>query len=252
MAGPIPVNQIKTVIEKLRECDALLAPILKETSAAARALLVSESLVSARSYVQGNELAKWLRGHLSISSNRKVDPYQVLWRLGVDVRVLEFYIPSLDAIAVWGSKFGPAVLLNKGSNRWRSKFAYIWQTSKFAYIWQNGAFRVTEAHELCHLLVDTEHTLSAVDILNGRMPLHIEQRAKAFAAEFLLPSDVAAAAWQKAMSPLEPSGVQAVIELLCNRHGVTASVAAWQLEHGVTPFHQDTLALILDQVVPHR
>ena len=88
--------------------------------------------------------------------------------------------------------------------------------------------------------------------MNGRMSSRIEQRAKAFAAEFLLPSRMAAAIWSKDGSPLEPDGVRKTIRTLCRTHGVTASVAAWQLEHGVTPYYQDTLAQILDQVVPQR
>jgi hypothetical protein len=39
------------------------------------------------------------------------------------------------------------------------------------------------------------------------------------------------------------------------RHLGPASTAAWQLEHGVmrvTPFHRESLAQLLDQIVPQR
>jgi Zn-dependent peptidase ImmA (M78 family) len=167
----------------------------------------------------------------------------LLDRFGVDVRVIDFGIPSLDAIAVWGSKHGPAVLLNRNSHRVRGHFISIWR---------HGAIRVTAAHELCHLLLDSGHALSAVDILGGRMPVRIEQRAKAFAAEFLLPSGEAASVWRDAGTPIDLDEIHKIIRTLCKKYGGTASVAAWQLEHGVTTFHQEPLAQILDQIVPHR
>ncbi len=243
MAGPLPVYQMKTVIEKVRIFPSRPAPALDETAKAAHVLLELE-LNSERPYVQGNELAKWLRRFLNLSPNRRIDPFDVLKYRGIDVRAIEMGIPSLDAIAVWGKQYGPGVVLNAGSNRFIGRRANI--------IWRNGAARVTIAHELCHLLLDAEHPLSAVDILGGRMPLRIEQRARAFAAEFLLPSDVAAAVWERHGSPLELDGVNKVIKLLRRTHGVTSSVAAWQLEHGVTSLHREILAQILDQVVPQR
>lgn len=243
MAGPLLVNQIKTVIEKVRTCRPTRAPKLDETAAATQVFL-SSYLDNQRPYVQGTELAKWLRGRLNLSTFLGVDPVSVLHRLGVDVRIIDFGIPSLDAVAVWGAHFGPAVLLNKASARL--------EKVTIAKIWRNGPLRVTAAHELCHLLVDAEHTLSAVDILGGRMPSQIEQRARAFAAEFLLPSEQAANIWIREGSPLQPDGVRRVIRTLCRTHSVAASVAAWQLEHGVTPYHQAILSKILDQVVPQR
>jgi len=241
MAGPLPVYQIKTVIEKVRIFPSLDAPLLDETVKAAHVFLESE-LNSERPYVQGNEMAKWLRRFLNLSANRKIDPFSVFKYLGIDFRAIEFGIPSLDGIAVWGKQHGPGVVLNAGSNR------LIGTNS----IWQNGAARITAAHELCHLLLDAEHPLSAIDILGGRMPLRIEQRARAFAAEFLLPSKVAAAVWERQGSPLELDGVKKVIKSLRRTHGVTSSVAAWQLEHGITSPHREILAQILDQVVPQR
>ncbi len=245
-AGPLPVHQIKTVIDKIRIFSSWPAPKLDETVETARAFLKSK-LDDERPYVQGNELAKWLRGYLNISALQRIDPFDVLKYRGVDVRVFDFGIPSLDAIAVWGEKHGPGVVLNAGSRRFRGHLTRI--------IWRNGAARTTAAHELCHLLIDSEHALSAVDILGGRMPLRIEQRARAFAAEFMLPEEVAAAVWQENESPLERAGVGRVIKALCTRYGVTASTAAWQFEHGVTratPFHRENLAQILDQMVPQR
>jgi Zn-dependent peptidase ImmA (M78 family) len=243
MAGPLPFNQIRSVIDKLRSCDPLKLPKLEFSAAAVAEFIKSSGLEGVRPYVQGNEAAKWLRRHLNLSDDRRIDPHKILERdYGVDVRYVEFKIPSLDAVAVWGPKHGPAVLLNKTSERVRPSDR----------IWENGAIRVTLAHELCHFLLDSQHTLSAVDILGGRMPLRIEQRARAFAAEFLLPGVEAAAVWKQMEAPLDTEGVRNVISALCKKHNVTESVATWQLQHGAPPFHQEALARILDELVPHR
>jgi Zn-dependent peptidase ImmA (M78 family) len=245
MAGPLPLHQIKTVIDKVRIFPSLPAPKLNETVENARAFLKSK-LDNERPYVQGNQLAKWLRDYLTLSPFQAINPFQVLERQGVDVRAIDFEIPSLDAIAVWGEKHGPGIILNRGSKRFGGYFTIIWRS---------GAARITAAHELCHLLIDSEHALSAVDILGGRMPLRVEQRARAFAAEFMLPEEVAATRWQENGSPLEQTGVSKVIRTLCWTYSITESTAAWQLEHGVirvAPFHREDLAQILDQLVPQR
>ncbi len=243
MAGPMPLNQIKSVIEKVRTCARMNAPKLAEIAAAAVQFVESDGLINARPHVQGNELAIWLRRNLNLSANQTVDPIGVLeLQFNVDVRAIDFRIRSLDAIAVWGPRHGPAVLLNQTSKRIRN----------LINIWRNGALRVTAAHELCHLLLDSRHTLSAVDVLGGRMPVRIEQRAKAFAAEFLLPSKEAADVWRNAGYPLDLETLHQIIKVLCNRHNVTESVAAWQLQHGASAANWEELDQALDQLVPHR
>jgi IrrE N-terminal-like domain len=242
-AGPIPINQIKSIIGRVRTCERRETPKLLETQLLAFDFLKSQQLENERPYVQGNELAKWLRRILNLVDDRPIDPISILERtFRVDVRVLNFEIPSLDAIAVWGSKLGPAVLLNKASAR----------IGVFQNIWRNGVIRVNAAHELCHLMVDTTHTLTAVDILGGRMPVRIEQRARAFAAEFLLPAEEAASIWRAHGYPLDADGLEKVLKVLCRKHNVTKSVAAWQLQNGATDFHQETIANVLDQLVPQR
>lgn len=243
MAGPMPLNQIKSVIEKVRTCRPRQAPKLQEIAAAAMEFIESNGLIDARPHVQGNELAIWLRRNLDLSANRTIDPIRVLERqFNIDVRVIDFGIQSLDAIAVWGPRHGPAVLLNPTSKRIHT----------LINIWRNGALRVTAAHELCHFLLDSKHTLSAVEILGGRMPIKIEQRAKAFAAEFLLPSKEAAEVWRNAGYPLDLEALHQIIKVLCRRYNVTKSVAAWQLQHGASGGNLEELDRALNQLVPHR
>jgi IrrE N-terminal-like domain len=246
MAGPMPLNQIKSVIQKVKTCGLSQAPKLLEMSCAAMEFVESDGLAAARPHVQGNELAIWLRRTLEMSASRTVDPERVLLKgLNVDVRLVDFGIPSLDAVAVWGQKYGPAVLLNQTSHRIRV-FGHMGK------IWNNGALRVTAAHELCHLLLDSKHTLSAVDVLGGRMPVRIEQRAKAFAAEFLLPSKEAGDVWRNEGYPLDLDSVHRIIKMLCKKYMVTESVAAWQIQHGASAANWDDLDQVLDELVPHR
>jgi hypothetical protein len=243
MAGPMPLAQIKSILQKVRDCRPTRAPRLEQTANAAIEFIGTSRLADDRYYVQGNELAKWLRRHLDLSDGKKIDPVRILEKsFSVDVRFLDLGIPALDAIAVWGPKHGPATLLNSKSNR----------VKPLGDIWKQGAIRVTAAHELCHFLLDSKHTLSAVEVLGGRMPLGIEQRARAFAAEFLLPSSEAAAIWHSLGASSDLEGVESAIEAICKKHEVTESVASWQLQHGAESIYQEALAQILDQLVPHR
>jgi Zn-dependent peptidase ImmA (M78 family) len=115
----------------------------------------------------------------------------------------------------------------------------------------NWLARVTLAHELCHLLLDQEHTLTAVEVLHSRMPLNIERRAKAFAGEFLLPGTVAAEQWKKEKSPRSLTELDEFLSNLSRDFGVTRSVAAWKLEHGLHKEDVD-LRILLDAVAPNR
>jgi Zn-dependent peptidase ImmA (M78 family) len=243
IAGAMPLHQIKSILEKVRTCTLRQTPKLREIAANAVTFIESGDLINARPHIQGNELAIWLRRTLGLSANRIVDPVQVLERhLNVDVRVIDFRIPSLDAIAVWGPKYGPAVLINQTSSR----------IGHPRNIWKRGALRVTAAHELCHLLLDSRHALSAVEVLGARMPARIEQRAGAFAAEFLLPSTEAAEVWKSGGFPLDLEGLWRTINRLCKTHNVTKSIAAWQIQHGASAANWEELDRLLDQLVPYR
>jgi Zn-dependent peptidase ImmA (M78 family) len=242
MAGSLRVPQIKEVLKRISECPSKAAPQLSDAAFGAVQFLRTEGMESSRPFVQGLAVAQWLRKRLGMRPHFGADPIRVLERLDVDVRAIQLEPRSLDAIAVWGSKHGPAVLLNQTSAR----------TTHSPNYWQHGAVRVTAAHELCHLLLDHEHTLSAVEVLGGKMPLRIEQRAKAFAAEFLLPEQEAANAWDRAGSPYDAAALRSVLKSLCSRFKVTMSVAAWKLEQGLEPYHREEIAPVLNDIAPQR
>lgn len=150
-------------------------------------------------------------------------------------------MPTLDALAIWGQRHGPVALLNYGSNRHAGPGA----------VDKRGAVRVTLAHELAHFLIDREHALGAVDVLKSRMPAATEQRARAFAAEFLIPTQRAGAIWEHAGRPLDRASLEAVIDDLCRRFAVSRSVASWKLEHGARQCGGD-VRRVLSAIVPQR
>jgi hypothetical protein len=250
VAGPLPLKHIKIIIDRVRSCDYRPSPTFQDVARRAGAFVRSEELTNARPHVQGTATARWLRGLLGLALDKQVDPIRALEKYGVDVRAKQLETPTLDGIAVWGPKHGPAVLLNQDSARAKVYFKSFWRIGES--FWRIGAVRVTAAHELCHLLLDTEHALSAVDVLGSRMPARMEQRAKAFAAEFLLPNDIAASTWRDGGRPFEPLEVKQILRSLCRRFGVTESVAAWQLEHGLDPQDQEAIGKVLDEVAPQR
>jgi len=137
-------------------------------------------------YQQGYELARRLRTVCACTTG-PVDIEALMRELGVTLK--EIQLPEatgVDAIAAWGPNHGPAILLNRAA-RPGTPFGY----------------RATLAHELCHLLCDRATALPLVEVLGGQVPKHPEQRANAFAAEFLLPQKEAAERVRHASSVVE-------------------------------------------------
>jgi hypothetical protein len=83
------------------------------------------------------------------------------------------------------------------------------------------------------------------------MPVGIEQRAKSFAGEFLLPTHLAAWHWRDAGRPDSRAELAALVKELADTYQVTRSVAAWKIEHAAREFHVD-LGVVLDAVAPRR
>ena len=116
----------------------------------------------------------------------------------------------MDAVAAWGDRHGPIILLN------------IAKSSKASHDYGR---RSSLAHEICHLLLDRVGALPAAEVLGGNTPEHPEKRARAFAAEFLLPRQSAAIAVQHS------SNLDAAVEGLQNRFQVSRELIAWQIHN---------------------
>lgn len=238
MAGALPPQQIEAVISVARTFEARSAPILMQLASDIRVML-DERATPLRPYEEGELAAVEARVRSGLSPSQPIDVVALAERLGVEVR-LGSMMPTLEGLAISGERYGPGILLNQESRRVRG------DTDR-----DNVHLRLTLAHELGHLLIDRGHAVSAVDVLKSRMPPKIEQRAKAFAGELLLPSISAAAVWDQAGAPLTEQDLERVLQELAVRFGVSFSVAAWKLEHGARA-DRGRLSRMLDEVAPYR
>ena len=241
MAGALPPDQIRKIIAIARQFDRHVSGPLGELS---RTTLqhITERFDRARPFEQGEAAARFVREQLNLT-DRRVEVFEIAAFLGIDVRHAPTEPTTLAGLAIWGNRFGPGVFLNEASRR-------ILGQGKHEVTESFGA-RVTLAHELCHLLIDGAHALSAVEVLKARMPPGVEQRAKSFAGEFLLPTQSAAQHWQKAARPTNREGLEALVKELTGMYAVTHSVAAWKIEHAARD-NNINLSFTLDAIAPYR
>jgi len=182
-------------------------PVLDELTTAASAVL--DAVAEQKPFSQGYVLALWLRAKLAIADDSKVDPAVLLEQWGVTIQELPPLESALDAVACWGDR-GPAVLINPGGRHASSP-----------------AGRATNlAHEIAHLIMDRDRALPLAEVFGGATPLHLEQRARAFAAELLLPREIARIAVTRA-----PSLARAANQLQ-HDYGVSREVIGWQVKNG--------------------
>ncbi|MBK9386941.1 MAG: ImmA/IrrE family metallo-endopeptidase [Planctomycetes bacterium] len=152
----------------------------------ALALQAMQSCLDPAPFAQGIQVARSLRSAF-LDARQPVDVGHVLELLDVSVDRLALDASSIDALAAWGPRRGPLFLLNTSA------------LGSDARVRE----RASLAHELCHLLVDRDSSRPFGDLLSGLESGPSEQRANAFAAEFLMPGDVAGAALAKAASAAE-------------------------------------------------
>ncbi len=233
MASALPPEQIRQILDVIRTFGKSEAPELDFLGEKVLAHISCNFAVK-RAHEQGEAAARFVREELDLASQSALDIFAALRRLGVAIERRAVEPATLDALAVWGDNFGPAVLLNQSSVHGKSRAA-----------------RVTLAHELCHLLLDRGHALGAIEILNSRMPLDMEQRAKSFAGELLLPTSAAVEAWRLAGCPRSLDELKVVVRSLGEQFSVTKSVATWKLEHGAQRQGTD-LKVQLDAIDPYR
>lgn len=158
---------------------------------------------------QGVEVARWFRGQFR-HPNERFEPEHLLrndWKVSIIERKLG--TGHVDAICSWGPKHGPAILLNRTSRRARLL-----------------GRRATLAHEIGHLLMDRDKALPLGEVLGGRLPVSVEQRAKAFAAELLIPQSVACQAI------LDADDVVLAADVLSGHFGASREIVAWQARNG--------------------
>ena len=199
-AARLRPRSVRLIFEWFRSLPAPRLPQLDRVSRGAAGIL---ALSTDEPHAQGRQLAVWLRG-----AERETEPSRLLEAWRVVVREVSLDEPALDAMGCWGPSHGPAVLLNIDSDRNR----------------RTSGRRAALAHEICHLLVDRDGALPFAEIIDGRCREVAEQRARAFAAEFLLPRSV--------IEAREFPGDERVgdhVQALADEHDVSTEIAAWQV-----------------------
>lgn len=166
---------------------------------------------------QGYALASALREHLEIDIDQPIDPEILLAEWKVAIHELALPDTPIDAVAVWGPNHGPAILINPDGPR----------------SGKSSGRRSTLSHEIAHLLVDYGTALPVVEVLGGQVSKAIEQRANAFAAEFLLPRAVAGRTVAGALhghldEEERKKALIAAIDGLTQRYGTSHETTAWQ------------------------
>ncbi len=208
LSAPLSEDTRRTLVGIIRELAASSTDVLDDLTASAEAVL--EAVLDEKPYRQGYALALWLRRHLKVNED-PVDPEQILRQWGVHVADLPHGLDmAMDAIACWGGGKGPAVLINVSGTHAHSP----------------GGRRATLAHEIAHLLLDRHRHLPLVEVFGGSTPLHLEQRARAFAAEFLLPRETAARIVARSDS------LDSATKIMRRQYGVSTDVAGWQIKNG--------------------
>jgi hypothetical protein len=209
MSAPLSESTRREIVRQLAALSARRTQTLDRLSADAESRL--ESVRDEPPHVQGHALAAWLREALSVGAEDPVDPEQILTAWGVEVGDLPSGLDrELDAVACWGGGRGPAVLINP-----RGKHSQY-----------RGGRRATMAHEIAHLLVDRRRRLPLAEVFGGSTPAHLEKRARAFAAELLLPRSVVARVVARSRS------LDSAAKAMQRKYGVSRQLLAWQIHNG--------------------
>lgn len=212
MSAALPVATQRKIIELVRALPASgPSDLLKNVSKEAEATVPN---YVRRPHEQGAVLAQWARKKFGLGTDSKAEPAEVLKRLGIDLKPHKLGCDLIDAVGSWDDRHGPAVIVNLEGEHAQSV----------------PGRRATLAHELCHILVDRNGSLPASEVLGGNVPRHPEQRANAFAAEFLLPKSVVVSRLRAATDAMES------IEEILRQFGVSRELAAWQIINAATVF----------------
>lgn len=181
-------------------------------------------------FQQGYELAKWVRHELRCFSNVRFEVQGLIEDLKVPLLDLSNTDPTLEALLVWGPQHGPAILVNPLG------------------ISSQGleGRRATLAHEICHLLVDRDDLFPLVEVLEAQGDSEAERRARAFAAELLVPQ----AAVKKRFVSGDP---ELELNRLSSHFIASREIIAWQARNSGAPLSREAFELLRQQVTePHR
>lgn len=206
MTARLPATVAEAVLEQIYEVPYRQTPIAEIASAVAERASVASSDLP---FEQAHAFAGAFRAYVGLKVEAPFDPDAWLASIGVLVKDIHLGQRSVEAIAVWGPRNGPAILVN------RDGAAAAGARGRNASL----------AHEIGHLIIDRTSALPAAEVLGGRVDPEVEQRARAFAAEVLLPRSVAGARFS---SVAHEAAARRAVNSLTTRYRVSREIVAWQ------------------------
>lgn len=221
MSATLPVHDISTLLAAIREADYTSLDKLDLLSTA-----VLAEVPDGTPYDQGYAAAIWLRENLGLTDTDRAEPESTCNGWGIDVQPLNLSVGTVDAVACWGPNHGPTIFVNESGRFARS----------------SAGRRSTLAHEICHLLLDRTGSLPLVEVLGGRSPARVEERARAFAAELLAPREVVGRELSESDDP------RRTLVRLKRRYGVSAELIAWQARNSTVMLATSVRAFLRSQV----
>jgi Zn-dependent peptidase ImmA (M78 family) len=217
MTAALPTSVVAEILSELTSVNRLSAPGLEGVSA--HVLQAVTNVERSKAYEEGYAAASALRDYMRLDSSLPFDPRDWLQSFNIDYRELSLRTKLIDAIACWGRRRGPAVLVNTDGQHAQSR----------------SGRNTSIAHEIGHILLDRGGALPAAEVLGGRVNPAIEARARAFAVELLLPRRVAG----EAMSAADSLNARHAVRSLVSRYRVSQEVVAWQARNSSMQFGED-------------
>ena len=166
-----------------------------------------------RPWAQGYALAEDFIESLEPSrTTPPVDIRRILTDLGVEVVEVPLTDETIRGVAIAGSRQRPCVTWNSACDRNADE----------------AGQRFTLAHELCHLLFDSDAGHGLALASGPWAPLDVEQRANAFAAMLLMPTELV----QSAVAELtEPVDSPEAIGRIAGQFNIGFHAMLWHLEN---------------------
>lgn len=223
MTADLPSETVSAVLSEIR--DARSGNFLQIDRLIGLISVPTDQLDLYKPHEQGHWVAQLTRRALGLAPQDKFDTLGQAAELGIEYREVSLGVAGIDAVAAWGGQHGPVVIINLDGRHSNSR------------VGRNASV----AHEIGHLLLDRRAALPAAEVLGGQGNPLIEKRARAFAAELLLPHAVARAAFDEARTRDE---VLAIVKKLSRRYVVSYEIVAWQARNSDRPLHESVRPIL--------
>jgi Zn-dependent peptidase ImmA (M78 family) len=179
---------------------------------------------------QGIRAAAVVRRRLNIPDEKPIDLDAISSYLGIWVERRSIADTRLDGIATRGPRHGPAILLNTETRRRGAGPDDLERSLRFTW-----------AHEIGHILLDSDEWPTMVDATRQRVPRSTETRANAFATYLLLPQGCARRAWENVGNPCEWRDLEPLLNTITQDFGLPRIAASRQLAREVPPEARDDI-----------